>query len=58
MVKKMTESQVDDLIKLKYGKLVTSADHAAYVSNANLGKIFGISGSQVRRLYMARFQSI
>ena len=54
----MTESQVDDLIKLKYGKLVTSADHAAYVSNATLGKIFGISGSQVRRLYMARFQSI
>ena len=58
MIKKLTDSQVDDLIKLKYGMLVTSADHTAYVSNAALGKIFGISGSQVRRLYIARFQSI
>ena len=58
MVKKLKDSQVDDLIKLKYGRLVTSADHTAYVSNAALGKIFGISGSQVRRLYIARFYSI
>ena len=58
MVKKLTDSQVDDMIKLKYGSLVTSADHTAYLSNAALGKIFGISGSQVRRLYLARFQSI
>ena len=58
MVKKLTDSQVDDMIKLKYGRLVTSADHTAYLSNAALGKIFGISGSQVRRLYIARFQSI
>ena len=56
-MKQFTESQIDDLIKLRYGKL-TSADHVAYVSNATLGKIFGISGSQARRLYMARFQSI
>ena len=58
MVKKLTGAQVDDLIKLRYGRLVTSADHTAYVSNDALGKIFGISGSQVRRIYMARFQSI
>ena len=58
IMKQFIEAQVDDLIKLRYGRLVTSADHTAYVSNAALGKIFGISGSQVRRLYMARFQSI
>ena len=58
MVKKLTEAQVDDLIKLRYGRLVTSADHTAYTSNATLGKIFGISSSQVRRLYLARFQAI
>ena len=58
IMKQFTEAQVDDLIKLRYGRLVTSADHTAYASNAALGKIFGISGSQVRRLYMARFQSI
>ena len=58
MVKKLTEAQVDDMIKLRYGRLVTSADHTAYASNATLGKIFGISASQVRRLYMAKFQAI
>ena len=48
MVKKLTESQVDDLIRLKFGSLVTFADNKQYVSNAVLGKIFGISASQVR----------
>ena len=45
MVKKLSEQQVDDLIKLKFGKLVTSADHKQYASNATLGKIFGVSAS-------------
>ena len=58
MVKKLSEQMVDDLIKLKFGRLVTSPDHTQYVSNATLGKIFGISASQVRRLYMAKFQKI
>ena len=58
MVKLFTDKQVDDLIKLKYGSLVTSADRIQYVSNAVLGKIFGISATKVRRLYMARFQAI
>ena len=58
MVKKLSEQQVDDLIKLKFGKLVTSADHKQYASNATLGKIFGVSASQVWRLYTRRFQDI
>lgn len=58
MVKKLTEQQVEDLIKLKFGKMVTSPDHRQYASNATLGKIFGISASQVWRLYMRRFEAI
>ena len=55
MVKQLSEAQIDDLIKLKFGRLVTSADHVQYASNATLGKIFGISATKVRELYMARF---
>ena len=58
MVRKLTEMQVNDLIKLKFGRMVTSHHHIQYASNATLGKLFGISGSQVRRLYMARFEAI
>ena len=39
-MKKLTEDQVDDLLKLKFGKLVEESGHRAYVSNKVLGKIF------------------
>ena len=55
MVKQFTEQQVDDLIKLKFGRLVTSADNVQYVSNATLGQIFGVSASKVCQLYTQRF---
>ena len=58
MVKQLSEKQVDDIIKMKYGSLVTSTQHIQYVSNATLGKIFGVSATKIRELYMARFQSI
>ena len=53
MVKSFSEQQVDDLIKLKYGKLVTSDKNTQYISNAVLGRIFGVSASKIRELYMA-----
>ena len=56
MVKQLSEKQVDDIIKMKYGSLVTSTQHIQYVSNATLGKIFGFSATKIRELYMARFQ--
>ena len=46
------------MIVLKYRKLVDSPDHPAYVSNSTLGKIFGIDGSSVRRLYLKRFKEL
>ena len=51
-VKPLTETQIDDLIKLKFGRLVTSANNKQFVSNAVLAKIFGISAHRVRELYM------
>ena len=58
MVKKLSDTQVDDIIKLKFGRLVTSADHKQYASNATLGKIFGVSASKIRQLYMAKFKAV
>ena len=57
MVKQFAEQQVDDLIKLKFGRLVTSANHISYVSNATLGTIFGISASKVCQLYNNIFKT-
>ena len=51
-MKVFTEQQVDDILKLKFGAVVTSYPSTSYVSNRVLGKIFGVSGSQVRYLYL------
>ena len=56
-MKQFTESQIDDLIMLKFGKLVEQSGHLSYVSNRKLGKIFKCSGSKIRQLYTARFES-
>ena len=58
MVKSFSEQQVDDLIKLKYGKLVTSDKNTQYISNAVLGRIFGVSASKIRELYTKRFEAV
>ena len=52
----MTPEYVDEMIKIKWGKYVSHPDNPAYVSNAVLGKIYGVDGSSVRRLYMNRFK--
>ena len=56
-MKEFTKQQVDDIIKLKFGWLVTSAHHTSYVPNRVLGQLFSCSGSHIRRLYMARFEA-
>ena len=47
-MKKFTEEQVDTIIKLKWGSLVTEATGPTYTSNAALGKIFKVSAEKVR----------
>ena len=58
MVKHFTERQVDDIIRMKFGKMVTSADNVQYASNETLGQIYGVSSTKIRELYMHRFQQI
>ena len=57
-MKIFSEQQVDDLIKLKFGKLVTERGHRSYVSNNLLGKLFKVSSFKVRQLYLGRFDKL
>ena len=55
-MKRLTEEQVDDLLKLKFGKVVTEPGHRAYVSNAVLAKIFEVPASTIAWLQQVRFE--
>ena len=55
-MKIFSEKQIDDLLKLKFGKIVTEPGHTAYVSNSVLGKIFNVSEKQIRHIYKSRFE--
>ena len=44
-MKEFTDQQVQDIIKLKFGGLVTSANHTSYISNKILGKLYRVSGT-------------
>ena len=54
-MKYFTPGQVDDIIKMRYGKLVDSANHTAYATYKKLGKVFGASGSKIYHLCKIRF---
>ena len=55
MVKFYSDKQVDSMIRLKFGKAVTSQFHTAHVSKALLGKLFKCSAEKIRQLYLRRF---
>ena len=57
-MKTYTEQQVDDIIRLKFGALVTEHGHRSYASDATLGRIYKCSSTKIRQLYMARFEKI
>ena len=44
-MKQISEQQVDDIIKLKFGDLVTEIGHTSYVSDKLLGQLYKVSGS-------------
>ena len=52
MVKLYSDKEIDAMIKMKFGRLVTNQFHTAYVSNRILGKLFKCSSTKVRELYM------
>ena len=57
-MKQFTEEQIDTIIKLKWGRLVTEASGPTYTSNAVLGKIFKVSHGKIRQLYLSRFSKV
>ena len=57
-MKEFTEQQIDDIIKLKFGRMVDNAHHPIFTSNAALGKVFGVSATKIRQLYMQRFDKL
>ncbi len=54
----LTGEEVDFLIVLKFGRLVTTPDHVTRLSNARIGKLLGMSGSTVRKLYLRRMMEL
>ena len=54
----LTGEEVDFLIVLKFGRLVTTPDHVARLSNARIGKLLGMSGGTVRKLYLRRMMEL
>ena len=55
-MKQLSEQQVDDLLKLKFGNVVEESGHCAFVSNKILGKVFKISEHSVAYLLRVRFE--
>ena len=51
-MKEFSEQQVDDIIKLKFGKMVTSHHNRSFISNKLLGKLFKCSEEKIRQLYL------
>ena len=56
-MKQYSELQVDAMIKLRYGSLVTDPEHTSFASYRLLGQLFKCSGSKVRQLLFARFEN-
>ena len=55
-MKEFTKELVDDILKLRYLKVVTTANHTAFATYQTLGKIFGLSRSQIHHLCKKRFE--
>ena len=55
-MKEFNKLMVEDMIKLRYGKLVYSPTHTAYASYSSLGKIFGASRMKIRELILELFE--
>ena len=49
-MREFTEREIDDILLLKYRKIVNDGNHVAYQSNATIGKIFGVSSNKIRQL--------
>ena len=55
-MKDITKEQVEDILKLRYGKVVDSAKNTAYASYKTLARIFNMSRSKIYHLCQKRFE--
>ena len=55
-MKDIKKEQVEDILKLRYGKVVDSAKHTAFVTYKTLAKIFNVSRSKIYHLCEKRFE--
>ena len=51
-----SDLQVEAMIKLRYGRLVTDDNHPSFVSYGTIGRLFKCSASKVRQLIMDKFE--
>ena len=54
-MKQISEKIIDDIMKLKFGKVIDQPGHTAFVSNKTLGKIFNMSEHKIANLLRVRF---
>ena len=54
-MKQISEQIIDDIMKLKFGKVIDQPGHTAFVSNKTLGKIFNMSEHKIASLLRVRF---
>ena len=54
-MKKISEKTIDDIMKLKFGKIVDQPGHTAFLSNKTLGKVFKMSEHKIASLLRVRF---
>ena len=54
-MKKISEEEIDAILKLKFGKVVEETGHTAFVSNKTLGKIFQMTEHKIAGLLRVRF---
>ena len=55
-MKEFNKQQIDDIIRLRYGKLVSTPANQAFASYQTLGKIFGASSGKIRQLIFEKFK--
>ena len=57
-MKTYSELQVDAMMQLRFGALLTKDPRTCFLSYASLGKLFKCSGNHVRRLILARLKDM
>ena len=55
-MKEFTKEMVDDIIRIRYGQMVSSARHVSFISCKDLGKVFKVSGAKIYQLCQQRFE--